>query len=100
MMGLDGIYGTAPVASFKPNAPGINDLGGNALEWMWDGLDEKSGHRTVRGGGWNYVRQGAETPFRGVARSWPMTTLGSVWSEPRASKPRSLPNMWRTHGAL
>ncbi len=35
MMGLDGIYGTAPVASFKPNAPGVYDLGwagrGNAL---------------------------------------------------------------------
>jgi formylglycine-generating enzyme required for sulfatase activity len=32
-VGIDGIKGTAPVASFKPNALGFFDLGGNAMEW-------------------------------------------------------------------
>jgi hypothetical protein len=31
MMGLDGIYGTAPVAWLRPNALGIDDLGGMLL---------------------------------------------------------------------
>jgi formylglycine-generating enzyme required for sulfatase activity len=34
--GADGIKGTAPVGSFKPNALGFCDLGGNAREWTWD----------------------------------------------------------------
>jgi hypothetical protein len=67
-IGVDRIYGTAPVGSFKPNALGVFDLGGNALEWMWDGLDQKSGFRTVRGGGWSYVGQSAETSFRWSCR--------------------------------
>jgi formylglycine-generating enzyme required for sulfatase activity len=50
--GVDGIKGTASVGSFKPNALGFCDLGGNATELMWDGLDEKTGFRVARGGGW------------------------------------------------
>jgi formylglycine-generating enzyme required for sulfatase activity len=44
--------GTAPVASFKANTLGFYDLGGNVSEWMWDGLDEKTGKRVIRGGNW------------------------------------------------
>ena len=51
-IGMDGIKGTAPVGSFKMSVLGFYDLGGNAGEWMWDGLDEKSGKRVVRGGCW------------------------------------------------
>ena len=52
-VGVDGIKGTAPVGSFKMNVLGFFDLGGNASEWMWDGLDEKTGKRVIRGGDWN-----------------------------------------------
>jgi formylglycine-generating enzyme required for sulfatase activity len=31
---------------------GFYDLGGNVREWMWD-LDEKTGKRVFRGGGWD-----------------------------------------------
>jgi tetratricopeptide (TPR) repeat protein len=51
-VGVDGILGTAPVGSFKPNALGFYDLGGNVWEWMWDGQDEKTGNRVIRGGSW------------------------------------------------
>ncbi len=34
------------------NVLGFYDLGGNAREWMWDGLDEKTGRRPIRGGYW------------------------------------------------
>ena len=51
-IGVDGIKGTAPVGSFKMNVLGFYDLGGNVSEWMWDGLDEKTGKRVIRGGYW------------------------------------------------
>lgn len=47
--GADGIFWTAPVGIFTPNALTFYDLGGNAAEWMWDGLDKEAGNRVVRG---------------------------------------------------
>jgi tetratricopeptide (TPR) repeat protein len=53
-VGVDGVKGTASVGSFKPNALGFFDLGGNVREWMLDGFDEKDAKssRVNRGGGW------------------------------------------------
>jgi formylglycine-generating enzyme required for sulfatase activity len=48
----DGYATTAPVGSFKPNAAGIYDLAGNAMEWCGDFYDGAHKHRVLRGGAW------------------------------------------------
>jgi hypothetical protein len=53
MVGMDGIFGTAPVGSFKPNALGFYDLAGNVFEWMWEVDPKINNGPVVRGGGWN-----------------------------------------------
>jgi formylglycine-generating enzyme required for sulfatase activity len=63
-VGVDGIMGTAPVGSFKMNVLGFYDLGGNAAEWMWDGLDEKTGKRVIRGGHWASLAEACSVAFR------------------------------------
>jgi formylglycine-generating enzyme required for sulfatase activity len=54
----DGFAETAPVGSFKPNAYGIYDLGGNAWEWCEDWYDSEHTRRVLRGASWyDYDRE-------------------------------------------
>jgi sulfatase modifying factor 1 len=75
----DGYVFTAPVGQFKPNAWGLYDTHGNALEWCADWYDAKhygksrpdkpngssSGtSRVLRGGAWDSRPSGSRSAFR------------------------------------
>lgn len=99
----DGFAALAPVGSKKPHRWQVYDLGGNALEWVWDTYgaypvgsaedpianDPNASSRVVRGGSWWYDPQGARVADRlrlgpsgriddlgfRVARSYPLPSF-------------------------
>jgi formylglycine-generating enzyme required for sulfatase activity len=48
----DGFTRTSPVGSFKPNALGIYDLGGNVWQWCMDKFSASGDARVLRGASW------------------------------------------------
>jgi serine/threonine protein kinase/formylglycine-generating enzyme required for sulfatase activity len=76
-VGVDGIFDTAPVGSFKPNALGFYDLGGNVWEWMWDAVDERTGNRNLRGSSWANGGGSSRASYRiSIAAEWVDLSIG------------------------
>ncbi len=52
----DGFPQTAPAGSFKPNAPGVYDMGGNVWEWC---AEAYKGNTSTTGRDWGVLRGGS-----------------------------------------
>ena len=76
---VDGYVYTAPVGKFKPNAFGLNDMHGNAWEWVQDCFHDSyqgapvdgrpwdsavCAKRTVRSGSWDRYQDGVRSAVR------------------------------------
>src|SRR5262249_4861142 len=57
-LGVDSYPHTSPVGSFRPNALGLYDLGGNTWEWCMDVFNESANYRILRGASWNMKSPG------------------------------------------
>jgi formylglycine-generating enzyme required for sulfatase activity len=56
---------TSPVGSYRANALGLQDLGGNVWEWVEDTWEPSSSSRVLRGASWgDYDRGGLWSSYR------------------------------------
>jgi formylglycine-generating enzyme required for sulfatase activity len=60
----DGFARTSPVGSFKKNAYGLYDMGGNLWEWCGDWYDSNQTDRVMRGSSWMTIPQGLLSSLR------------------------------------
>jgi len=72
----DGVYGLAPVGSYRKDASGLLDMSGNVMEWVWDAASaygedaavnpssDEGLERIARGGSWSNLPKAAAPTTR------------------------------------